>query len=88
MKSITDAQLQIRDAIKALGESERSREVSIAITHLETAQLWLMKSHLEAGKAKASKPSEPTPDIVIMDPCSVPPLSEMPWWERALFGCF
>ena len=87
MKSIVDAQLQIRDAIDALANQPgRSREISVAITHLETAQLWLMKSHIEARKAQ--KPTEPTPDLAIADPCSNPPLSELPWWERILLGCF
>lgn len=26
--------------------------------------------------------------IQIVDPCSVPPLSELSWWERWLLGCF
>lgn len=29
-----------------------------------------------------------TVSIVIIDPCSVPPLSELPWWEQLLLGCW
>ena len=32
---------KIKDAIKAVQDLERSRETSIAITHLETAMLWV-----------------------------------------------
>lgn len=34
---------KIDEAIKAARELGRSREASIAITHLETAELWLCK---------------------------------------------
>ena len=33
----------------------------------------------------AQKP--PQPDIVVTDPCSVPPVSEWPEWARWLVGC-
>lgn len=32
---------KIKDAIKAVQVLERSRETSIAVTHLETAMLWV-----------------------------------------------
>ena len=34
---------KLDEAINAAREVERSREASIAITHLETAELWLCK---------------------------------------------
>lgn len=34
---------KLDDALEAVRELENSREKSIAITHLETAELWLMR---------------------------------------------
>ena len=34
---------KLDDALEAVRELENSREKSIAITHMETAELWLMR---------------------------------------------
>ena len=46
-----DATLSILVALQCLKHVPPSREVSIAITHLETAQLFLLKQHDNAVKA-------------------------------------
>lgn len=89
-KSLVDTQLHVRDAIQAMQAiPDRSREMAVALTHLETAQLWLFKSTIALRKAaEESKPSQPQPSIEIQDPCLIEPIVSMPWWEKLFFGCY
>ena len=79
---IIDAQLQIESAITLLRRGGQSREIAVALTHLETAQLWLLKQAKESPEHP-----EPQPEIVIQDPCSLEPLASAPWYIRLAMGC-
>ena len=81
---IVEALIRLRSAKAALKNLPVERTLSIALTQLETAELWLLR--LDAEVRANQKPGEPTPDIVIPDPCSqLPP--DMPCWQRLLLGC-
>lgn len=43
LDKIQNALQKLDDALEAVREIENCREKSIAITHLETAELWLMR---------------------------------------------
>lgn len=50
MSKLQEALKKIEEAVNAVQGLDRSREASIAATHLETAELWLQK--LGAGEQK------------------------------------
>lgn len=82
-KDISAIQLQIEQVTRELRESAtQSRATSVALTHLDTAQLWLMKESAEFAEAKK--------DIVVPDPdyCEIEPLKSAPWYVRWPMGCF
>ena len=79
---IVEALIRLRSAKAALKNLPVERTLSIALTQLETAELWLLR--LDAEVRANTKPGEP--DIVIPEPCSqLPP--DMPCWQRLLLGC-
>ena len=84
MNRIVEAQFQIEGAITLLRHGGQSREIAVALTHLETAQLWLLK---EAKETQVPERTEAKPEIVIQDPCSLEPLASAPWYIRLAMGC-
>ena len=40
-----------------------------------------------AGLSSGAGTRPPHTNIEITDPCTLPPISEMPWWERLFMGC-
>ena len=82
-KDISQIQLQIEQVTRELRKSaQQSRSTSVALTHLDTAQLWLMKESVESAEP------EPKKDIVVPDPCDIEPLASAPWYIRYAMGCF
>lgn len=51
--NIRDAIEKTKEAITAAQTLERSREASVAITHLETAKLWLQELDKDQAKDQA-----------------------------------
>jgi len=85
-QDISQIQLQIEQVTRELRKSaQQSRATSVALTHLDTAQLWLLKESVESVEPE---PKEPKKDIVIQDPCDVEPLASAPWYIRYAMGCF
>jgi hypothetical protein len=86
--NLVEAMKHLDAAKKKLQALPPSRSVAVAITQLEIAQLCAMRCAMEEEAAKPVAPSDqPHTEIEIQDPCTIPPISEYPWWVRAFFGC-
>lgn len=57
----------------------------VGARHRKAVALVAVVTALSVGPVQASPKVQPT--VVIRDPCSVPPISDLPYWERVLLGC-